>query len=1179
MLQQTDFPPATVINDITQWRILNEATIALSKATNARDVVSVLVQSFNKMGHHVFAGLLDLPRQTINIEYVAFNNKILNDRNYASSAFDCLANQQIELTALPSYKAAVDDGSINFWWLDLEDVRDVLKKPSDDLVEILKKHGKNKIPYIMAPIRSNHTTSYLFFLTSDALNADYIPIITAFVNLGSAIMENHTLLQRAEDQKRIAQTLQKVSTIVGSSLDLKTVLELILEQLSTVITYDSSAILLEESNTLKLEAGRGFEKTEEVLDIVIPADNNVLYQEFKREQKPIVMGDVRKDSRYALWAGTNPIRSWVGVPLIWKNQTFGQISIDSFQENAFTQEDGELALTFAQHVATAINNARLFKQINQTASELRALLDSARDVASTLDTEKVIYLMSRRVKNLMQADLVDVYLISQHDHQLTAFVSLDETDEPLAMEISRSVATQSVSSRRGIILNQESIATSDNTEENKGLDAFMAVPFIVKDQAIGAITMCRLDDIAFKQADLDLLTRFALQTGIAIENSRLYEQMGRRLKREAEINRFARRLSSKLSLASLSTDIMETAKSISGADVVSLVLVDPGNENVMLQYDLNSSPPGYSTTITTNPAMVLETLEQQKILLTDNLAAEAYSTPTWVREKVQSAIAVPLTSGDEPWGVLGMFTINRGFDYSAEILNTLESLGRQAGVAIENAFLFQQVNDYAHNLAEQVEARTAEIRTQKEQTDAILAGAADAIVITSAEGTIEYINPAFTNLTGYFPEEVIDKNPRLLKSAQTSPNIHRQLWRTILGGNVWRGELKNKRKDDSLYDADLTIAPIFNQHGQIDKFVGIQRDISKLRELDRLKTEFLGTAAHELRSPLTTIRGYAELLMTRPNFSKEEIQRFVGYIHEQAVHLADLVSDLLDVSKIESGSAFSISPEKTDPRPIFIERIDLWQSRTNKHTIKLIEPETWPELKIDRPRLGQALGNLLSNAIKYSPAGGDITVKVSVGASNLQVSITDQGIGMTMDEQKKVFEKFWRADASSTAVEGTGLGMVIVKHIIESHGGKIWVSSRRGEGTTFSFTLPMGTGLATILIVEDEINILELQQRFLSMEGYQVLTAQTGTKGLELALSEHPDLIILDLMLPEINGEDVLKKLKSNTITQHIPVVIVSAKSGLSHIEKTFSLGAVDFLTKPFDLDEYLGRIKIAFTK
>ena len=292
------------------------------------------------------------------------------------------------------------------------------------------------------------------------------------------------------------------------------------------------------------------------------------------------------------------------------------------------------------------------------------------------------------------------------------------------------------------------------------------------------------------------------------------------------------------------------------------------------------------------------------------------------------------------------------------------------------------------------------------------------------------------------------------------------------------------------------------------------------------------------------------------------------------------MSDLLDVSKIEAGAAFPINPVSMDPQALFFKQVSLWQSRTDKHTIKLIEPDRWVSLKIDEARIGQTLNNILSNAIKYSPNGGNITVTVTRTDSYLKVSVQDEGLGISLEEQQHVFEKFWRADASSTAIEGTGLGMVIVKHIIDSHGGKLWLTSQKNKGTNISFTLPITQNTApSILIIEDETSILDVETQLLEMEGFEVITATDGESGLQKIYDTFPDLIILDLMLPKVTGEDILQRTKAIPAFNKIPVVVVSAKTDLSQIEKTFSLGATDFITKPFSTAEYLNRIKLALNK
>ncbi len=1161
------YKPDGATTEYREWQLLNEATLALRQASSAEYVLTVLTESLSKFGFFVIGGELSARQTQVLVTHVSYQNENTPFGAITPAQTGALLHHTIDVQTLSFFEALVARGDVVFTELSPAEFEAFF-------APLLTDHTTKGVRHcIIAPIRVNKKNTHMLVITAADLSADIVPTIAAFSNLGSAILENLRLLRQEKEQRQISQTLQNVSNIVNSTLELDTVLNLILEQLETVVPYDSAAIMLERTNVLKLEAGRGFGADQAIFQVEVPIDTNVLYNEMKRTHRPIVIGDVHKDPRYMLWEGTSPIHSWIGTPIIWQDKIIGQISVDNFAIDAFTPEQGELAYVFAQHVAAAINNARLFRRARRTAEELRALLNSARDVASTLETEKVMSAIAARVNDLMHAQFTAIYLIARDMQTLRTVIQRDETDNPVVAASAKNGAELAVNSKEGVIINRP-------THEKQPLSgAMIAVPFIIMDRVIGAMVTFRTGDAPFHPADLDLLNRFALQTGIAIENSRLYEQVERRLKRQALLNRLSRRLSSKLSLSALAQDIMQTAQTIAEADAAALVILNPADENMFLQYTHNFPQADGVTELTQTPALVEKVMTEQKVVVSNNLAGEAFHSPPWFDTSITGIIAVPLTSGGDPLGVLGLITHTQPIQSAIEILNTVEAIGRQAGVAVENAMLFQQVNNYAQNLAEQVEERTAEIRAQKEQTDAILAAAGDAIIITDAEGIIEYVNPAFTTLTGYYPEEVIGENPSILQSGQTSPHIYTDMWHTVLAGKTWRGEMKNQCKDGRVYDADLTIAPIFNRQGKVSKLVGIQRDISKLRELDRMKTEFLGTAAHELRSPLTTVRGYAELLMLRTDFSADEVRKFVGYIHEQAVHLANLVSDLLDVSKIEAGAAFPITPVKMNPRDIFVKQVREWQSRTNKHNIILHEPDEWVELSVDEARLTQTLNNLLSNAIKYSPGGGEISVTVTRTPVNLHVAVKDNGIGMSLDEQKHVFEKFWRADASSTAIEGTGLGMVIVKHIIESHGGKIWLVSQKGEGTTITFTLPLVPGVATVLIIEDEPSILEIQQRLLEAESFQVLTAVNGEEGLAQILKHHPDLIILDLMLPKMTGEDVLRRIKTIPATKDIPVVVVSARSGLAQIEKTFSLGATDFITKPFSTEEYISRIKLALSK
>ena len=1171
MLLHPEFAPDTSIDRLVWWRVLNEAGQAMKVAETPEAVSIIVAKSLRTLGFLAVVGSLNRSRTEFSLpanpqaptaDGPTFPLAALN------LAEDFIETNQPQLLSLdePILQALLRAGQQT-------DASSPSKKTSPPAEEALRT--------IVAPIynRPKDIKNFLIFALANGASTADLPVVAAFCNTAATEIENQILRQEVESQQKNAKSLREVSKIVSSvssNLNPDTILISILEELAKVIPYDSAAVTLEHNGYLKLEAGRGFEHLEKVVGIVVQAEENSLYQEMKRTHMPLVINNVRKDPRYTLWAGTNPIRSWVGVPLILRNEIIGQISIDSFQEDAFREEDGILAFAFAQHVATAIQNARLFNEISRTAEELQALLDGARDVSSSLRTERVIYLMANRLKELMSASVI-VYLLDNEEQLLEPVVflemQLDQLSEE-AIKLIKHAAQEAIKAKQGIIATPPYEADTSASVERPPA-AIMAAPFIVKDRALGAITVVREDAPPFTQPGLDLLTRFALQTGIAIDNSRLYEQLSRRLERENLINKLSRQMSSRLSLTRLANTLMQTAQQVAEADIAALILADPSQEHMYLRYKRDADGLNLLKQAASIPGLAQLVMEQRQIILTDAYDQETYGSQKWVQQPVQGAIAVPITTGDRVLGALAVFKEESAFIYSNEILSTLEYIGWQAGVAIENALLFQQVNEYAYSLEERVKERTAEIQKQQEQTAAILESAADAICITSGDGNIEYINPAFTDLTGYEAEEVNGKAFSSLMGQETGRLKVEQMWNTMFAGKTWRGDVKNIRKDESRYDADLTIAPIFDPEGKVDKFVTIQRDISKKTELDRLKTEFLVTASHELRTPLTTVTGYAELLLNR-QFSKTETEHFLRYIYEQSKHLSNLVSDLLDVSRLEAGAAFVLSPQLLDPVPLLKQVVEQWQGASHQHNITLVEPDHPPKINADPDRLKQILDNLLSNAVKYSPDGGPVTVTLKKNITNLLVSVQDHGIGLNQDEQQYLFEKFWRADASRVAVEGTGLGLVIVKHLIELHGGKIWVTSQQGKGTTFHFTLPLLNGTSAILIIEDDPHILELQEKLLASAGYHVMTSGSGREGLEMALTEYPDLIILDLMLPELDGEEVLHKLKNTPTTQNIPIVVVSAKSALFNIEYAFTLGAADFMTKPFDFDEYLGRIKIA---
>ncbi len=258
------------------------------------------------------------------------------------------------------------------------------------------------------------------------------------------------------------------------------------------------------------------------------------------------------------------------------------------------------------------------------------------------------------------------------------------------------------------------------------------------------------------------------------------------------------------------------------------------------------------------------------------------------------------------------------------------------------------------------------------------------------------------------------------------------------------------------------VSTIFALDGRTTGVVILFRDVTREREIDRMKTDFISTAAHELRTPLTSILGFSQVLLSQPDLSAGEREEFLRYINDKGTVLADIVKELLDIARIESGQGLSLNSYPFPPGEMVGLMEPLIKATGGQHHFEVNLTGGDIRLLADRSKIGQVLENLLSNAIKYSPAGGPIRIDGCADGSYYRISVTDQGIGMTAEQVHRVFDKFFRADVSNTAIGGVGLGMSIVKHIVEAHGGGIAVESEPGKGTRVSFTLPLATAnLAT----------------------------------------------------------------------------------------------------------------------
>lgn len=369
---------------------------------------------------------------------------------------------------------------------------------------------------------------------------------------------------------------------------------------------------------------------------------------------------------------------------------------------------------------------------------------------------------------------------------------------------------------------------------------------------------------------------------------------------------------------------------------------------------------------------------------------------------------------------------------------------------------------------EVLEARTLELEEAKNKIEIEVQNArkfqkavdssVEAVSITTPDGAIIYVNPAWTLLNGYTEQEALGRNPRFLKSENTRSEIFTALWEKIATGHTFTTEdIINKRKDASTYQAELSIFPI-REGDQTLFYVSLCQDITQRKEVDRAKTEFVSLASHQLRTPLSAIRWYSEMLLSKYVGDLNEKQRqYVKEIYTGNLRMVELVNALLNVSRIDLGTFVS------EPEPVNL--VEICESVLAELTPQIIEKKQFVErifanapqtYNADPKLIRIVFQNFLSNSVKYTQSEGRIAAEISVRENNLYIRVSDNGYGIPKAQHTKIFEKLFRADnVRQKDTEGTGLGMYIVKAIVESSGGKIWFESEENNGTTFHVLLPL----------------------------------------------------------------------------------------------------------------------------
>lgn len=746
----------------------------------------------------------------------------------------------------------------------------------------------------------------------------------------------------------------------------------------------------------------------------------------------------------------------------------------------------------------AAENARLFEQTQRQLQEMAVINEIGQELSATVHLGDLLAVLRQQVAKLVPTESFYVALCDE---------AAGEISFPLFLRRGELVGIAPIKASEGltghIVRTGEPLLLEANTRqllEEMGLPwlgdpacSYLGVPMMLGDEVVGVIAVQDFEqENVFDAGHKRVLSTVAVQAAIAIQNARLFEEV-RSYRDELELRveertealekerdrvetlyRITSELGTSLDLERVLnralTLVLEAVKSERG----SVFMLDPQRDRIVHKAVLwaksedrdaqtHAALPvgGAPTRFRRGEGLPGWIMETKQPVIVDDMSEDSRWVEPESESEYRSVLAVPLIVSDEAMGALLLYHSESKY-FTRSHMRLVEAVATQVASAINNAELYHVVFDSANRLGRMMKAQQEETT----KTESILEGVADGVMVTDAVGGIIRFNAAAERILDTPRDQVLGRS------------IDEMLGLYGASGAAWMKAMENWRVAPPQAGEEALLAERLEFEGQIvsvllspvfmhDEFLGtvsLFRDVTQQVALEQAKSEFVSTVSHELRTPMTSVKGYADLLLLGAAGELEENQeRFISIIKTNADRLTMLVNDLLDIGRIDTHRV-ELNLREVGLMHVVKVVIDSLKGKAleKRQTLKADIPNDLPSVFADRDRLIQILTNLVSNAQQYTPTGGQITLTAMLrdetadGAAQVQVSVIDDGIGIAVEDQEKIFERFFRSDhplVQETA--GTGLGLSITKSLVEMHGGKLWVESELGRGSTFCFMLPV----------------------------------------------------------------------------------------------------------------------------
>ncbi len=851
---------------------------------------------------------------------------------------------------------------------------------------------------------------------------------------------------------------------IMSQLDLPSTLLSILRRIKSIVNVDASLLYLAEPSSGHLIVSAELGIVPSLLGQLLDVDNSPLY-EVQRTGIPLVLDHYSEHMVRLHGEQFAHYHTAALLPLRWQGNVIGVVSLyHSDVEGTFSLDDLDSLQHITVQAAIAIYNAQQYAAEQERNRQLAMLYQASVQVTSSLDLDAVLHAAAVSFMDMLRVPACAIYEYRPEDglHLISQYGTVADQNfvhNTAAKHLPSHLSEMIINSHWLVLQRSDPMLSPEcaNYLEVRQAHSILLIPMrfengvqcIVEVMELSAPRQFLINEINTAQA-------LAANISIAVSHAQLHAQLrAQRISEQAVLLTLARQLLELKSEREIAEAVASATAEAFTVRHVNLVLHKNGVFTTKALRGWENTDLINRTWLGGDGTAIGYAIKTRELCVVDDYQTEVrFAQPRHFRQaNMRSSMITPIIYGG---AVLGVLAIARPqpFAFSSDDMRLFSLIAYQTAVALDRAHLIESVRAQNTSLERRVQQRTQEISAAQERTVAILFATGEALVVFDQNGAVELVNSAFEEQHGYSLSESRQRTSTellgfdvfdLIKEAQTSDSVPQR---------VWRGDRIVPRRHGDPYDAAVTLSRVPDAKGETIGIVASLRDISYLKEVSRMKANFISNVSHELRTPLANLKLYLHLMQKG---AAERRDHYLGIMQRESDRLQALIEDLLTLSRLDSDRV-QINLQATDLNHLIgtlvVDRQMLAEQRGL--TLAYTPDSISVTVMLDTKLIMQAVGNLISNAMNYTPSGGNIHVSVLHSEKRAIICVADSGLGIAPEEQSRLFDRFFRGSAAQrTGAAGTGLGMAIVQEIVAKHGGSITFESELGQGSTFYLHLPL----------------------------------------------------------------------------------------------------------------------------